>query len=159
MAGCLAVRQKSTIQAWSRKRFPQTVVWSPEATHNFVWTPYEVQAEALSNTVTVIMYTNPEVNLDDGVWWNDTLWDTASLVEIPWPSATLLDGDVFPAPDGQIVNVTTNLIPHQATIEWDTPWPNHLLSCCIALWPCRHPSQALCWSMRFTYRGSMWAFV
>lgn len=102
------------------EEIPQTVVWSPEATHNFVWTPYEVQAEALSNTVTVIMYTNPEVNLDDGVWWNDTLWDTASLVEIPWPSATLLDGDVFPAPDGQIVNVTTNLIPHQATIEWDT---------------------------------------
>jgi len=102
------------------EEIPHTVVWSPEATHNFVWTPYEVQTEALSNTVTVILYSNPEVNLDGGVWWNDTLWDTASLVEISWPKATLLDGDVLPAPDGQIANLTANLVPNQATIEWDT---------------------------------------
>jgi hypothetical protein len=102
------------------ENFPPTVVWSPEATHNFVWTPYEVQTEALSNTVTVILYSNPEVNPDGGVWWNDTLWDTASLVEIPWPKETLLDDEAIPAPDGQISNLTANIASNQATIEWDT---------------------------------------
>jgi hypothetical protein len=102
------------------EEFPSTVVWSPEATHDFDWAPYDVNAEALADIVTVIMYSNPEVNPEGGVWWNDTLWDTASLVEVPWQRATLLDGDYLPTPDGAITNLSANALPHQATIEWDT---------------------------------------
>ncbi|MGD9099457.1 MAG: hypothetical protein PVF45_03180, partial [Anaerolineae bacterium] len=71
-------------------RFPDTVVWSPEATHNFAFAPYSVTVEAFSDTVTLILYSNPEVDIKRGVWWNDTLWDTASLIEVQPPSGTIL---------------------------------------------------------------------
>jgi hypothetical protein len=102
------------------EELPNTIVWSPEATHNFVWSPYEVKAEALADTVTAILFSNPEVNPDGGVWWNDTMWDTASLVEVPWQRDTLLDTDRPPELDGLITNLSVTALPHQVTIEWDT---------------------------------------
>ncbi len=102
------------------EEFPSTVFWSPEATHDFVWAPYEVTAEALSDTVTVILFSKPEVDPERGVWWNDTLWDTASLVEVQPPSGTILDSGRLPEPDGLITNVSIEALPHQATVEWDT---------------------------------------
>jgi hypothetical protein len=101
------------------EEFPATVVWSPEATHNFVFSPYTVTAEALSSTVTVILYSNPEIDMDGGVWWNDTLWDTASLVEVPPPSGTILQGSL-PEPDGLISNLSIRALPGLAIVEWDT---------------------------------------
>ena len=101
--------------------FPDTVVWSPEATHNFVFLPYTVTAEALANTVTVIMYSYPEVDLKGGVGWNDAIWDTASLVEVPPPSGTLLEDDVLPAPDGFIASLTAVASSEETVVAWDTP--------------------------------------
>jgi hypothetical protein len=105
------------------QQFPGTVAWSPEATHNFVFTPYSVTTEALSNTVTVIMFSNPEIDLERKLYWNDTVWDTASLVEVPPPSGTILDGPSLPEPDGLISNVSVVALPRAAIVEWDTPVP------------------------------------
>ena len=102
------------------EEFPATVVWSPEATNDFSWASYEAMTEALADTITVILFSNPEVNLDSGVWWNDTLWDTASLVQVPPPSGTLLDGSDLPEPDGLISNVSAKTLPHAIIVEWDT---------------------------------------
>ena len=102
------------------EEFPDTVVWSPEATNNFSWASYEVMIEALSDTITVILFSNPEVNPDSGVWWNDTLWDTASLVQVQPPSGTLLDDNDPPEPDGLITNVSAKALPHTIIVEWDT---------------------------------------
>jgi hypothetical protein len=103
--------------------FPDTVVWSAEATHNFAFTPYTVTAEALSSTVTVVLFSNPEVDTLGGVWWNDTVWDTASLLEVPPPSGTILDGSSLPEPDGLITNLSIFALPRLAFVEWDTPVP------------------------------------
>jgi hypothetical protein len=101
--------------------FPDTVVWSAEATHNFVFMPYTVTAEALANTVTVIMYSYPEVDVEGGVVWNDAIWDTASLVEVPPPSGTLLEDDQVPAPDGFITSLTAVASSEETVVAWDTP--------------------------------------
>jgi hypothetical protein len=105
-------------------QFPDTVVWSPEATHNFAFAPYSVTVEALSDTVTLILYSNPEVDIKRGVWWNDTLWDTASLIEVQPPSGTILTSTaILPEPDGLITNLSILAYPHQAIIEWETTSP------------------------------------
>jgi hypothetical protein len=101
-------------------QFPSTVVWSPEATHNFAFAPYTVTAEALSDTLTVIMYSYPEIDIEGGVGWNDTIWDTASLVQVARPSGTLLDGADFPEPDRFITTITATVVPGQAVVEWET---------------------------------------
>jgi hypothetical protein len=102
------------------EEIPSTVIWSPEATHNFVFMPYAITAEARSTKVTVIMFSNPEIDPDNGVVWNDTIWDTASLLEVPPPSGIILDSAIVPEPDGLITNLTTDVVSQQATIEWDT---------------------------------------
>jgi hypothetical protein len=102
--------------------FPSTVVWSSEATSNYVFTPYTVTTEALSRTITVILYSNPQVDLLNGVWWNDTVWDTASLVKVSPPSDLLLD-DNLRERDGLIFNLSTVLFPRVAVVEWDTLVP------------------------------------
>jgi hypothetical protein len=101
-------------------QFPSTVIWSPEATHNFEFAPYRVTAEALSDTLTVILYSYPEVNVEGGVIWNDTIWDTASLVQVPRPAGTLLDGADIPEPDRFIGTVTATVVPGQAVVAWET---------------------------------------
>jgi hypothetical protein len=105
------------------EEFPDTVIWSSEATHNFVFAPYNVTAEALSSTVTVILFSNPEVDLEGGVIWNDTIWDTASLIEVLPPSGSILGGDGLPEPDGLISNVSARALPKVAIVEWDTAVP------------------------------------
>jgi hypothetical protein len=105
------------------EEFPDTVIWSSEATHNFVFAPYNVTAEALSNTVTVILFSNPEIDLEGGVIWNDTIWDTASLIEVLPPSGSILGGDGLPEPDGLISNVSARALPEVAIVEWDTAVP------------------------------------
>lgn len=104
-------------------QFPNTVVWSAEATHNFVFRPYRVTTEALSDTITVILFSNPEVNTRRGVWWNDTVWDTATLVEVPPPGGKIIRGTTLPEPDGWIANVNAVALPQQVVIEWDTLMP------------------------------------
>jgi hypothetical protein len=102
------------------EEFPPTMVWSPEADNYFTYGPYRVVAEALSKTLTVALFSYPEVDIEGGVLWHDTLWDTASLVQVPPPSGTLLDGAEFPAPDRFISNVRTTLLPRAAIVEWET---------------------------------------
>jgi hypothetical protein len=101
--------------------FPPTVVWSPESDQDFVWVPYSVTTEALSDTITAILYSNPQVDYEGGVIWNDAIWDTASLVEVPTPSGTLLDSDYLPVPDGFITSLNVQALPTVSIIEWDTP--------------------------------------
>ena len=103
--------------------FPDTVVWSPEATHNFTFAPYSVTAEALSTTVTAILFSNPEVDWAGGVVWNDTVWDTAALIQVSPPSGTILDGTYTPVPDGLITNLNVEALDHAVIIEWDTSVP------------------------------------
>ncbi len=105
------------------KDFPNTVVWSPEFTSDFKFTPYEVTVEALAQTITVIMFAYPEVNWDGGVLWNDAIWDSASLVEVPPPSDTLVEGSDLPEPDGFIDNLQVQTFPGMAIVEWDTAVP------------------------------------
>jgi hypothetical protein len=105
------------------EEFPRTVVWSPEATHYFAFAPYSVTAEALSSTLTVVLYSTPEISPEKKIWWNDTIWDTASLVEVAPPSGTIMSGTQLPAPDGFISNVTVLALPHVAVIEWETAAP------------------------------------
>lgn len=102
--------------------FPSTVVWSAEATHNYVFEPYTVTTEALSSTITVVLYANPQVDLLRGVLWNDTVWDTASLVHVPPESGLLLD-DGLPEPDGLISDLSATLFPGVAVVEWETLSP------------------------------------
>jgi hypothetical protein len=103
--------------------FPATVIWSPEATHNFVFAPYTITAEAQSDKVTVILYAYPEIDIPGGVEWNDTIWDTASLVEVPPPPGTRLDGGNVPEPDGLISNVSARVMPEVAIVQWETSVP------------------------------------
>ncbi len=100
--------------------FPETVVWSAEATHNFYYAPYSVTVEALSSTVTAILFSHPQIDVRKGILWNDALWDTASLVQVSPPSGTLLEGDFLPEPDGLITNVSATVLPRIAIVEWDT---------------------------------------
>jgi hypothetical protein len=100
--------------------FPPTVVWSPEATHDFVFSPYSVTTEALSTTVTTILYSYPEVDIEGGVLWNDTIWDTASLVQVPPPSGTLVVGEDWPEPDDFIRDLKGIALPGVAVVDWET---------------------------------------
>jgi hypothetical protein len=100
--------------------FPDTMVWSPEANHYFVYEPYRVTAEALSHTLTVALFSYPEVDLEGGVYWHDTLWDTASLLAVPPPSGGLWDGAPLPEPDGVVTNLHATLLPRVAIVEWET---------------------------------------
>ncbi len=69
----------------------------------------------------MILYSNPQVDFEGGVIWHDAIWDTASLVEVPSPTGTLLEGDHLPAVDGFIRNLNVNALPELVIVEWDTP--------------------------------------
>jgi hypothetical protein len=103
--------------------FPATVVWSPKESHYFVFTPYTVTTEALSDTVTVILYSRPQVDLKADVWWHDTVWDTVSLVETQPPGGTILPNATIPKADGFITNLSVIAYPYETVIEWDTQEP------------------------------------
>jgi hypothetical protein len=66
------------------------------------------------------MYSYPEVDIERGVYWNDTIWDTASLVQMPLPSGTLLESNELPPPDGVITDVHVIADPGMAVVEWAT---------------------------------------
>jgi hypothetical protein len=103
--------------------FPATVVWSSEATHDFSFAPYAVTAEARANIITVILFSNPEVDPDGGVLWNDTIWDTASLVQAQPPSGLLVSPGTLRPPDGEISGVTSTPVFNAATLQWQTSAP------------------------------------
>jgi len=105
------------------ENFPASVVWSPEATHNFSFAPYSVIAEALSDTLTVILYSYPEVDIDGGVIWNDTIWDTASLTQVATPNGMLLATGNLPSADGKISQVVDTTVFNAATLQWQTSDP------------------------------------
>jgi hypothetical protein len=103
--------------------FPETVVWSPEMISYFVFAPYELTTEALSDTVTAILYSKPDVDLKAGVWWHDTVWDSISLIEVQPPGGTILDTDDVPEADGFITNLSVMAYPYESVVEWDTLEP------------------------------------
>jgi hypothetical protein len=62
------------------------------------------------------------VDLRGGVWWHDTVWDTASLVPVPPPSGLLLD-DSLPEFDDLISHLSVTISSHLTIVEWDTAVP------------------------------------
>ena len=102
--------------------FPTTVVWSSVRDSYFVFSPYSVTVEALSTTVTVILYANPRVDTKKGVWWHDTVWDAVSLQPAAPPSGRLPEPLGW-SPNGFITQVVSQTTGGQMVVEWDTAEP------------------------------------
>lgn len=100
-----------------------TTVWS--ATKDvYAWEPFEVTAEARSDTVTVILCCDPKQRPDDQPIY-EMNWDTVALREVPWPTARLVAADAVLAPDDRFSDLQVQIHPRQSTCEvtWATKVP------------------------------------
>ena len=95
--------------------FPSTTVWSAESHQPaLTWAPISVTAEAAATTISVWTYAHPDSGPSQSAYW-----DYGSLVQTPFPDATL----PAPAswyPSDFISNVTTQVNGNSVTINWET---------------------------------------
>jgi hypothetical protein len=102
---------------------PETAVWSPAKTV-YAWEPFEVTAEARSDTITVILYCDPtQRSADQPIY--EMNWDTVALREVPWPAARLVADDPPLDPDDRFQDLRVRVHPRHATaqVTWGTRIP------------------------------------
>jgi hypothetical protein len=101
---------------------PDTTVWS--ATHDYYndWGKFETEAEACSDVITAILYSESPQRADPIYEMN---WDSISLREIPWPTKRLAADDAtLPASD-QFEHLIVMRQPGLKTLQvtWTTKVP------------------------------------
>ena len=103
--------------------FPETTAWSGTRAA-YAWEPFEVTAEARSDTITAILYCDPKQRPADQPIY-EMNWDTVALREIPWPTARLLEDGSVLEPDERFQDLRVRLHPRHATaqVTWETRIP------------------------------------
>jgi hypothetical protein len=101
---------------------PDTTVWSQ--THDYYndWGRFEVEAEACSDVITAILYSESPQREDPIYEMN---WDSIALREIPWPTKRLApDGATLPVSD-QFQHTLLMYQPDHKTLQatWTTKVP------------------------------------
>jgi len=81
-----------------------------------------VTAEAYGEDVTAIFYTAPKRGSKNSTYFFDSMWDVASLVQVPFPGGRLPTPDA-PGNSGFIYNLTADVQLNTLVIEWDTLKP------------------------------------
>jgi len=100
---------------------PDTTVWSK--THDYYndWGKFEATAEACSDVITVILYSESPARADPIYEMN---WDSIALREIPWPTKRLAADDDLTGDDG-VQRLRVNYQPglKTAQVTWRTNVP------------------------------------
>jgi hypothetical protein len=100
---------------------PDTTVWSQ--THDYYndWGRFEVEAEACSDVITAILYSESPQREDPIYEMN---WDSISLREIPWPTKRLAPDNALTGDDG-FQHLRLNHQPDDKTLQvtWSTNVP------------------------------------
>jgi hypothetical protein len=101
---------------------PDTTVWSQ--THDYYndWDRFEVVAEAQSDVITAILYSESPQRADPIYEMN---WDSITLREVPWPTKRLVPRDATLAVDDRLHVLRFNYQPalKTAQVTWRTKVP------------------------------------
>jgi hypothetical protein len=98
-------------------------VWSPYRDYTR-WGKFEVAAEACAATITAVLYCAPEQRPAEKPIY-EMNWDSASLVEIPWPTPRLAPEAAVFAPDPRLRDIRVTLQPSFRTVQvtWGSTVP------------------------------------
>jgi hypothetical protein len=95
---------------------PETTVWDGPHAYYDDWGKFEVMAEAKSDTITVILYSNsPQRGPEEPIY--EMNWDTVSLYEVPWPTKRLADENAVLPVDERLEYLVVNFQPKHRTAQ------------------------------------------
>ena len=102
---------------------PEGIVWSP-CQHPHDWSEFSIEAEALSDVVTIILSSSWQIRPEFGPIY-ETNWDTFAFREISWPTARLVPYGAAYQPHDLVGKATLRLHPDldAGQVSWATEVP------------------------------------